>query len=108
MALSDSSPAVQLSLALLCGVVALDAHLTKATARVVINASPEPVTNAVASISEDALVVVALWLAINHPIIAGVLVISFVVFSIWFLKTMFRFLKKVFRFFRDRTIKGGT
>lgn len=99
MALSGKAPGIQLSLAMLCGVVALDAHLTKATARVAINTSPEPVTNTVASISEDALVIVALWLIMKHPVIAGILVLSFIVFSIWFLKTMFRFLKKVFSFF---------
>jgi len=76
----------------------LDSHLTKATTRVAINTSPEPFTNSLASLSEDTLVVVALWLIATHPVIAGVLVISFIVFSIWFLRTMFGFLKKVFRF----------
>ncbi|MFC1643764.1 DUF4126 domain-containing protein [Candidatus Omnitrophota bacterium] len=99
MALSEmDSQAAQLSLALLSGSIALDAHLTKATTRVAINTSPEPFTNIGASVSEDALVIVALWLVATHPVIAGILVISFVVFSIWFLKTMFRFLKKVFTF----------
>ena len=96
--MSGSSPEVQLSVAMMSGVVALDAHLTKATTRVAINTSPEPVTNIVASVSEDALVLVALWLIAAHPVIAGVLAISFIVFSIWFLKTMFHLLKKVFRF----------
>ncbi len=77
----------------------MDAHLTKATTRLAINTSPEPVTNIVASVTEDGLVAVALWLIITHPVIAGILVISFVVFSVWFLGVMFRFLKKVFQFF---------
>ncbi len=90
--------ALQLSAALLSGTVAMDAHLTKATTRVAINTSPEPFTNIGASISEDALVLVAIWLIATHPVIAAILVISFIVFSIWFLKTMFRFLRKVFSF----------
>ncbi|MCK4852189.1 MAG: DUF4126 domain-containing protein [Candidatus Omnitrophica bacterium] len=99
MALSDmNNQAVQLSIVLLSGAIALDAHLTKATTRVAINTSPEPFTNIGASVTEDALVLVALWLIMTHPVIAGVLVISFIVFSIWFLKTMFRFLRKVFSF----------
>lgn len=97
-ALSNSPPAVQVAGAMVCGTVALDAHLTKATTRVAINSSPEPFTNSIASVTEDGLVFVALWLAWKHPVITIILVLAFVVFSIWFLKIMFRFLKKVFRF----------
>lgn len=103
MAMSDSGEAAQISVALVSGTVALDSHLTKATARAAINTSPEPFTNITASVSEDALVLVALWLIFTHPIIAGILVISFIVFSIWFLKVMFRFLKKVFSFLSGKT-----
>lgn len=99
MAMADIGPAAQIPVALLSGAVAMDSHLTKATARVAINTSPEPVTNSVASISEDALVLGVLWMIMKHPIIAGILVILFIFFSIWFLKAMFKFLKKVFRFF---------
>lgn len=106
MAVSDmNSQAAQLSIALLSGTIALDSHLTKATTRVAINTSPEPFTNIGASVSEDALVIVALWLVAKHPVIAGVLVIAFLVFSIWFLKTMFRFLKKVFKYFFSGKMK---
>lgn len=98
MATSGASEPVQLSMAMLSGGVAMDAHLTKATTRVAINTSPEPVSNIVASTSEDALVLGTIWLIVNHPVIAGVLVVSFIVFSIWFLKVMFRFLQKVFTF----------
>jgi hypothetical protein len=102
MAFAQSPEAVQLSAALLSGGIALDAHLTKATARMAINTSPEPVTNSVASVTEDGLVAVALWLVVTHPVIAAVLVISFIVFSVWFLKVMYRFLKKVFSFLAGR------
>ncbi|MEA3489387.1 MAG: DUF4126 domain-containing protein [Candidatus Omnitrophota bacterium] len=107
MAMSGSNESVQLSVALICGVVALDSHLTKATARVAINTSPEPVTNIIASVAEDSFVLVALWLVAKHPVIAGLLVLSFIVFSIWFLKVMFRSLKKVFGFlFRKKEQTG--
>lgn len=98
MAMADMGPAFQVPVALITGGVSMDSHLTKATTRVAINASPEPVTNSVASVTEDSLVVGALFLIIKHPIIAAVLVILFILFSIWFLKKMFRFLKAVFRF----------
>ena len=109
MAMSNmDSQAIQLSVALLSGTIAMDAHLTKATTRVAINTSPEPFTNIGASVSEDALVLVALWLIVTHPVIAGILVISFVVFSIWFLKVMFRFLKKVFTFLTGKVEEEKT
>jgi len=97
MAMAEAGPALQIPIALITGMVSADSHLTKATARVAINTSPEPVTNSVASVTEDVSVAGVLFLIIKHPIIAAVIVICFVIFSIWFLKRMFRFLKKVFR-----------
>ena len=98
MAFSQSPEAIQISAALLSGGIALDAHLTKATARVAINTSPEPITNSIASVTEDGLVAVALWLVVTHPLIAALLVVSFIVFSVWFLKVMYKFVVKVFGF----------
>ncbi|MFH1655062.1 MAG: DUF4126 domain-containing protein [Candidatus Omnitrophota bacterium] len=96
MAMADVGPVAQIPVALITGTVALDSHLTKATTRAAINASPEPITNSIASVTEDASVVGAIYLIIRHPIIASIAVILFIAFSIWFLKKMFRFLKKVF------------
>jgi hypothetical protein len=98
LAMAEMGPVIQLPVALLTGAVSADSHLTKATARVAINTSPEPITNSVASITEDLLVVAVLYLIIRHPVIAAVCVIAFIVFSIWFLKIMFRFVKKVLKF----------
>ncbi len=41
-------------IALLTGGIALNSHLTKATTQLAINASTEPVSNSVASVTEDA------------------------------------------------------
>lgn len=96
MAMADVGPAVQYPVALLTGAIALDSHLTKATSRAAINTSPEPISNSVASVTEDIGVLGALYLIIKHPVVATILVILFILFSFWFLKKMFRFLKKVF------------
>ncbi len=85
-------------IALLTGGIALDSHLTKATTRLAINASPEPVTNSIASVTEDATVIGTLYLIINHPAAIAVLVTVFIIVSIWFLMKMFKFIKKVFSF----------
>jgi len=95
MAMAESAPAIQLSVALMCGAISADSHLTKASTRVAINTSPEPITNSVASVTEDSLVLTVLWLIVKHPIMASVVVILFLVFSVWFLKKMFRFVKRI-------------
>jgi len=95
MAMADIGPAAQYPVALLTGSIAMDSHLTKATSRVAINTSPEPFSNTVASVTEDASVLGILYLIIKHPVIAAILVILFILFSIWFLKKMFRFMKKI-------------
>ncbi|MCP5007758.1 MAG: DUF4126 domain-containing protein [Planctomycetes bacterium] len=97
-AMSDSSQVIQIVVALITGGIALDSHLTKATSRLAINASPEPVTNSVASVTEDATVVGALYLILYHPVVIAVLVIIFVLLSVWFFRKMYRFLKRVFSF----------
>jgi hypothetical protein len=105
MAMANTGPVAQTSVALLMGAVSMDSHLTKATTRVAINTSPEPITNSVASITEDVSVAGVLFLIIKYPIIAAILVILFIIFSVWFLGKMFRFLKKVFRFFGNKATR---
>jgi len=97
LAMAEAGPALQIPVALLTGSVSLDSHLTKATARAAINTSPEPVSNSVASVTEDVSVLGVLYLIVQHPILAAILVVLFVAFSFWFLKKMFRFLKRLFR-----------
>ncbi|HET7430712.1 MAG TPA: DUF4126 domain-containing protein [Nocardioides sp.] len=49
------------------GGTALLSHSVKAGTRLAINASPEPVSNIAASISEDLAVLGVVWFAIQHP-----------------------------------------
>ena len=59
------------------GGTALASHLVKASSRLAINSTPEPVSNVVASLGEDFAVLGVVWFAIEHPraaaAIAGVL-----------------------------------
>jgi hypothetical protein len=59
--------------------LALSAHTAKATTRLAVNASPEPVSNIGVSVLEDGLVVTVLWLAVTNPVLALVLVAVLVV-----------------------------
>ena len=62
-----SDPTWQVVVFLLGGGAAFLSHGAKAGARAVVNTSPEPVSNVVASATEDVLSTGGLWLALTHP-----------------------------------------
>lgn len=97
LAMAQTGPLGQVPMALLTGSIAMDSHLMKATTRAAINTSPEPVTNSIASVTEDLSVAGILYLIIAHPVVALIVVIGIVVFSIWFLRKMFRFIRYLFQ-----------
>jgi hypothetical protein len=105
LATSDLGPVIQILVAILTGGIALESHLTKATARVAINTSPEPLTNSVASVTEDVSVGGILYLIIAHPVVGIVVVLLLLVASIWFLKKMTGLIKKIFgKLFRRNSV----
>lgn len=89
-AVGDVDPAVWIVAGLLGGTLAAGSHATKAGARVLINTSPEPVTNWAASITEDILVVGGLWTALNYPVVFLVLLAITLVLMIWILPKIWR------------------
>lgn len=84
----DATSVEQAAYGALGGGTALASHLVKAGGRLAINASPEPVTNVVASLVEDVAVLGVVLLAIGHPwialAVAAVLLVSgaFVVYHL--------------------------
>ncbi len=91
------SGALALAAALLGGSLAATSQAAKSTTRAAINASPEPFSNIAMSLAEDGLVVGAVWLATNHPVAFGVLLLITVVLM-WIVTWMlFKFLRVVFR-----------
>lgn len=89
----DVTPALEIAAGILGGSVAATSHATKAGTRLMLNTSPEPVSNWTASISGDFLVLGGLWTALNYPIFFLILFIGFIGFSIWFLPKLWRFIK---------------
>ncbi len=73
----DATTLDQAVLGVVGGGTALLSHAVKAGSRLAINSSPEPVSNIVASVTEDVVVLALVWFAIEHPraaaAIAGVL-----------------------------------
>lgn len=87
--------AAELAAALLGGSLAASSHLTKASTRLVINTTPEPVTNWTASVTEDLAVIGGLWTALNYPLAFIAFIIVFVLFAIWLLPKLWRMLKNI-------------
>jgi hypothetical protein len=96
-AVGDVTPAIELTTALLGGVLAAGTHTTKAGTRLLINTSPEPVSNWTASIAEDLIVIGGLWAALNHPVLFIIGLVAFIIFMIWALPKLGRLLKLLFR-----------
>jgi len=83
--------------ALLGGTLAASSQVAKSTSRAAINASPEPLSNLLASFLEDGLVLGALWLATHHPLIFAVLLAVVVVLLAVLTWALWRFFRAVLR-----------
>ncbi|WP_292978365.1 DUF4126 domain-containing protein [Nitrosomonas sp.] len=92
-AVGDVSPALEIAAGILGGGVAATSHATKTGTRLMINTSPEPVSNWTASISEDLMVIGGLWTALHHPILFIVLFLIFIGLSIWLLPKLWKLIK---------------
>jgi len=100
-AFGDFNKSVQLIAVLLGGGLALSSHGTKAATRAVLNTSPEPVTNIVASVIEDIIAVLSMVAAVFLPILLFVIVGVGLLVSFLVLPRIVRFFAKVIRSVRD-------
>ena len=92
--LGEASPTVEGLVALLGGTLAAGSHFTKSGTRAVANASPEPFSNWILSISEDIFVLGLGFIALKYPIVAAVIVVAgvilMVVFAAWIVRAVRR------------------
>lgn len=82
-ALVELPPAVRVVAGLVAGGVALTSHGAKASTRAAVNTSPEPVSNSIASLAEDGIAVLLVWMAVTHPILTAVIVLVLLVLAVW-------------------------
>ncbi len=92
-ALGDQGPAAQWVAAIVGGAITSGTHLTKAGTRAVINHSPEPFSNWLASFVEDGVVLGGLWLVWAHPLVFLVLLVVFLLIAAWLLPKLSRALR---------------
>ena len=83
----------KLAAALLAGGVALTSHGAKASTRAAANASPEPVSNWTLSLLEDGFAVFLAWLAAEHPLLTGTVVVALVVVAVFVIWKLYGYLK---------------
>src|SRR5712671_7696107 len=92
---SASAPAEwRWAAALLAGGIALTSHSTKASTRAAVNTSPEPFSNWLLSLGEDALAVWLTWMATVHPTATIVVVTFLIALAGFLLFHLFRFLRR--------------
>lgn len=98
-----SDPAMQVIAFLLGGGASFLAHGGKASARAVVNTSPEPVSNVAVSSVEDVATIGLLYLAYEYPVAAGGIALVLLVLVVLLLLWARRMIKRLF----FRTPKAG-
>ncbi len=98
-AFGDVPEAWRVAAGLLAGSIALTSHGTKAAARVAINASPEPFSNWMASLSEDGIAIFLVWMAAKHPILAIGIAAALLALCIYLLIKVGKCVMGVFKLF---------
>jgi Domain of unknown function (DUF4126) len=99
--IDPADPATQVIAFLLGGGASFLAHGGKASARAVVNTSPEPVSNIIASSAEDVVTMGLLWLVYEYPLAAAVvaaMLLMLVIVMLWWAR---KIIKRVF--FRRKT-----
>ena len=94
--LGEQSTAMQTVVALFGGALAASTHFSKAGTRVLANASPEPFTNWILSIGEDAFVVGLGVLALKYPAAAAIVVIVCVAVIVSFAAVIVKLVRRRF------------
>lgn len=94
-AFGDFDRSIQVIALLLGGGLALSSHGTKAATRAMLNTSPEPVSNSVASVLEDIVAVVAIVCSVFVPVLLFVIVGVGLVISFFVFKRILRFFGQV-------------
>ena len=103
-ATGDSLTTMTIVAGLLGGTITAGTHFTKAGSRAVINTSPEPVSNWGASLTEDALAIGGIWLALVHPVVFLVLLGIFILLMIWLIPRIVRGIQSIVRTMQPRRL----
>ena len=96
-ATSQLSPEKQLLATLAGGLIALAAHGGKTAARAAVTPSPEPLSNIGLSMGEDVLAIFLTWFATQHPVLASLIVLAFLIAIVAVIRWVIRAMRNLFR-----------
>lgn len=96
-ALGAHDPVVTALAAILGGTLAAGTQAAKAGSRALINTSPEPFSNVIASLGEEAALAAGLYAAFAHPLLFLGLIAVFIVLLVWLLPRLWRGLRLLAR-----------
>ena len=88
------------------GGTALLSHLVKAGGRLAVNGSPEPVSNTVASVTEDVTVLGVVGIAVEHPQLAAAIAALLLAGGLVMLVVVARFVRRGWRRWKGREPVG--
>ncbi len=100
--LGDWPPEAKVIAALCAGAVALTVHSAKAGTRLLVNASPEPVSNFAVSTAEDLAVAGMFTLLVVNPLLGAAVLLVGVAICAWFTPKAFRLAKTTARLLWQR------
>lgn len=92
--LGEASPTTEVLVGLLGGTLAAGSHFSKSGTRALANTSPEPFSNWILSLGEDAFVITLGVLALKYPLAAAAVVIGAVIFIIIFATILVRAIRR--------------
>ena len=95
--IDPADPATQVIAFILGGGGALLAHGGKASARAVVNTSPDPVSNIAVSTTEDVMTAGLLWAVYEYPVAAAGVAAVLLLMALALLYVAQRLVKKLFR-----------
>ncbi|MCL1601532.1 MAG: DUF4126 domain-containing protein [Actinomycetia bacterium] len=98
----DATSVATVVAAVVAGALALNAHAAKASTRLAVNATPEPVSNISLSIFEDLSVAGLMALALTYPVVTVIVVVVLVVAAAALTLWLFRITRRASRAVRKR------
>ena len=104
--LGDASPTTEVLVGLLGGTLAAGTHFTKSGTRAVANTSPEPFSNWLLSLGEDAFVIGLGVVALKYPLVAAGVVVVGVILIAFFATVLWRAIRRRWLQPQSRTAIG--
>jgi hypothetical protein len=96
-AVGQTDPVLVAVAAVLGGAIASGTHVAKSGTRALINTSPEPFSNWIASFGEEAVLLGGLWAMLKYPLAFLIALALFILLLLWTIPRLYRAMRGIFR-----------